>query len=533
MTGLAARADTVRADVCVIGAGPAGLTLAHELLGSGLQVLVLEAGPARPPGGGVDVHTTVNVGLPYAPDTTRSSGVGGSSLRWDVETPLGSCFVRLKELDELDFGSRPEVGSAGWPLSRSTLEPHYRRARDLLGLGPADDGRDTHVHTGVERRSYSFAAAATFTSRIPELLAADRSVDVRPDCVVTELRSDEAVVTAAECRDSTGAPFRVQARLYVLAGGAIENARLLLASRSSTPAGLGNTHDQVGRHFMEHPHYTSGFVVPPRGATGPVPACGLDVVDGHVRQDKFAVAPAVLRREGLLNAAYKVKPVDRTKDLGFGQDGRVDQATLDAYFAARLAWQRRRPHRLGAPHVVRLAAAAPDLARHALQRSARRSSTGRATHPSRVMVMGEQEPSPHSRVRLSSIPDRFGVPLAELDWRLTELDRTSMVRGQQLVSAGLSVAVGGRVISTLGPEGIPTPEGGAHHMGTTRMSRTPSSGVVDEHCQVHGVRNLYVAGSSVFPTGGAANPTLTIVALASRLAGRVVRELRPTVLRPG
>lgn len=517
----------MRTDVCVIGAGPAGLTVAHELLGSGLHILVLEAGSASPPTGGVDVDTTVNVGLPYCPQSTRSSGVGGSSLRWNVETPLGPRFIRLKELDEIDFEDRPWLTTSGWPLRRASLAPYYRRARELFGIGPAVDGQDAVVQLGVERRVYSFAPADTFTSRIPGVLRDNPHVTLHTGCTVTDVRTDRRNVTSLGCRSQEGQEFTVEARVYVLAGGAIENARLLLASTSASPTGLGNSHDQVGRHFMEHPHYVSGIAVPIGGASARrPPSCDLSEVDGTVQQDKFALAPEALRREGLLNAAYKVKPYDRISSVGFGRDAGVDQPTLDAYFAARLAWRRRQPGNLTVEQVVRLGAAVPALGRYAAQRARLQAGGVASVHDgARVMVMGEQEPSPHSRVRLGSKPDRFGVPLAELDWRLTPFDIASMVRGQQLVAAGLGAAVGARVISTLGPEGVPTPGGGAHHMGTTRMSTHPSSGVVDETCRVHEVGNLFVAGSSVFPTGGAANPTLSIVALAARLADHIAREV--------
>ena len=531
MAGRVGSGCAVRTDVCVIGAGPAGLTVAHELLDSGLHVLVLEAGPGSPPAGGVDVETTLNVGLPYCPRTTRSSGVGGSSLRWDVETPLGPRFVRLKELDEIDFEARPSVTGSGWPFSRAALEPHYRRARELFGIAPAVGASDGLVHPEVQRKVYSFAAAATFTERIPRLLREHPRVTLRAGCVATEVRTDACTVTGVVCRSADGEQFSVEARIYVLAGGAIENARLLLASRSQSPAGVGNRHDLVGRHFMEHPHYTPGVAVAPvREAREGTTACGLTVLDGTVQQDKFALTPDVLRREGLLNAAYKIKPARVVRPTGFGGDGSVPQPTIDAYFAARLAWRSHRARYVRASHLARLGAATPALVRYATRRSGPAADSSGPGHAlARVMVMGEQQPSRDSRVRLGSTCDRFGVPLAELDWRLSALDIASMVRGQLLVAQGLSVAVGARILPTIGPRGVPEPDGGAHHMGTTRMSRHPSSGVVDADCRVHEVRNLFVAGSSVFPTGGAANPTLTIVALAARLAQHLVREVAAPV----
>ncbi len=183
--------------------------------------------------------------------------------------------------------------------------------------------------------------------------------------------------------------------------------------------------------------------------------------------------------------------------------------------------RRRAPGDVSPAQLTRLAAAAP-----ALVRASRRAPAGQGPHTSfRVRVMGEQEPSAASRLVLARTTDRLGVPHAELTWRLSDLDVRSMVEGHHLVAASLGGLLGGRVVTLLGPDGEPRPQGGAHHMGTTRMSAVPRHGVVDPSCRVHGVRNLYVAGSSVFPTSGAANPTLTLVALAARLARHLSREL--------
>ncbi|MFC3688770.1 FAD-dependent oxidoreductase [Aquipuribacter hungaricus] len=523
----------LRADVCVVGAGPAGLTVAHELAGTGLRVLVLEAGPAAPPPGGVDVPSTRSVGLPYDPATTRSAGVGGSSLRWDIETPAGPDHVRLKELDPLDLEDRGARSGPGWPLTWDELAPHYRRARELFGLAPADPGRDAPVRGRLERRSYSFGRSAVFTTEVPALLAAHPHVTLLAGWTVTEAVPSPGggQVARLRCWSEEHGATTVEARAYVLAGGGIENARLLLASRAGSPAGLGNDHDQVGRHFMEHPHYLAGVVVPSRGRDLTLASRRWDLVSraGRPAQDKYALAPALVRRHGLLNAAYKVQLHTGATAPGFGHDGRVGQPVVDAYAALRAAVRLRDPSGVTPLELARLAAATPELARRAYRQvgAGRAGGAGRTVgHTSfRVRVMGEQEPSPSSRLTLAGTRDRLGVPEARLDWRLSETDVRSMVQGQHLVAEDLGSLLGGRVVTLLGRDGEPRPLGGAHHMGTTRMSTRPRDGVVDRDCRVHGVRNLFVAGSSVFPTGGAANPTLTVVALAARLARDLAREL--------
>ncbi len=522
------------ADVCVVGAGPAGLTLARELSTAGLDVLVLEAGPGSPPAGGVDVTSTRNVGLPYDPAATRSAGVGGSSLRWRVPTPLGGGFVRLRELEPDDLDA--VGGGPGWPLSYDVLRPFYARSRELLGMA---GGAPAEALAGgpLERHVYSFVHRSVFTERLPAELRRAARVRLLPDTSATEVLVDpgSGEVLGLRARSLAGGDASVRARVYVLAAGAIENARLLLASRSVLAAGVGNGHDHVGRHFMEHPHFHSGVALPRPGAPDleTVPE-RWDVVveDGHPLQRKYAVPGEVLRREGLLRAVYKVKAHSGEGTPGFGHDGTVPEDVVEAYAALRRARHEPGHGHVTASTVGRLLRGAPHLLRYAVaRRSHARGAAATGQERFRVHVMAEQEPSPLSRVRLSAGTDRLGVPLAELDWRLTARDRTSIVRNQQLVTAALGETLGARVVSTLGPDGPSTPQGGAHHMGTTRMSARAQDGVVDPDCRVHGHRNLFVAGSSVFPVGGAANPTLTIVALALRLVEQLVTELRPVAGR--
>ncbi len=520
-----------------MGAGPAGLTLAHELAAAGVEVLVLEAGPGSPPDGGQDVTSTRSTGLPYDPGATRSAGVGGSAQRWSVPTPLGGGFVRLRELEPDDVDGHD--GTPAWPVSFEQLGPYYVRARALLDLPPGEPSQPVEPG-GVERHEYSFSHRTVFTERLPAELRAGRRSRLLSDCPVTEVLQDRTTgaVTGLRCRPGRGPAVEVVAQVYVLAAGALENARLMLASRSLSPVGIGNGHDQVGRHFMEHPHVYCGVVLPVPG--GPDPAATAqrwDVVvrDGRPVQQKYGLPTEVLRREGLLRAVYKVKAHSGRGAAGFGHDGTAPQPLVDAYTAVRAAVRSGDRGYLHAGHLRHLAQGTPALARYAWHRAATRlaggaSAAGPVQHGYRVHVMAEQEPSPSSRLRLTDGLDELGVPLAELDWRLSRRDQESMARGQRLAAEALGRAVDARVVSTMGPDGVPSPQGGAHHMGTTRMSLRPQDGVADRDGRVHGVPNLYLAGSSLFPTGGAANPTLTIVALALRLGEHLVRALGPVGL---
>jgi choline dehydrogenase-like flavoprotein len=154
----------------------------------------------------------------------------------------------------------------------------------------------------------------------------------------------------------------------------------------------------------------------------------------------------------------------------------------------------------------------------------------RRSDPARTVLamraQAEQAPNPDSRVTLGTRRDRFGLPIVQVDWRPTASDRASIRASQKAVDKALGAAGLGRVEFMLGDEHPPTlMEGNFHHLGATRMHTDPAKGVVDPDCRVHGVRNLYVAGSSVFPTYGCSNPTLTVVALALRLADHLKKQL--------
>jgi choline dehydrogenase-like flavoprotein len=271
----------------------------------------------------------------------------------------------------------------------------------------------------------------------------------------------------------------VRAQLFVLATGGIENARLLLASNDVQAAGLGNGRDLVGRYFMEHPHLVAGALL--RSSE----QVSIDFYRareaGQIQVAGLLVPSAALqRREKLLafgsflSPSAELPPFESALSrLVTGMDRPGEEPASRAFF---------------------------------------------------FMNECEQAPNAASRVRLDEDRDALGVPRVKLEWRLSNLDRESLRRGHELLAHALGRAGLGRFQVMLDAEDLSWPAGmtgGRHHMGTTRMHASPQHGVVDPDARVHGVANLYVAGSSVFPTSGASNPTLTIVALSLRLAERI------------
>ena len=528
--------EVIQTSVCVIGGGAAGLAIARELGAAGLEVVLLERGPDRGPAKPPD--TVLNVGLPYDLDDSRWFEVGGALQRWRVHTPLGRGFGRMRELEAIDFERRDWVPHSGWPFAKDHLDPFYARARKMFDTpwpseAPEqlwDSTLDTgpFATSGLVTRVFYFSNPGVFPGPIWRSVSNSDRIVALTNAAAVELRSHASgnAVTSLAVRTAQDHAFEVEAETYVVAAGGIEAARLLLVSRDCHVDGVGNAEGLVGRYFMEHPHYASGQLIPASRAAFEDPSHFAIHLHGDVPlQKKYTLPEATVRQEGLLGCTFRfeAKPVtDSDHTLRYSERAlnRIDTATAAVRAAVR------REQGVG-PAVRASIVGAPHIARHLANRS--RVRLGRARGRTRylepqsfwIRAMAEQVPNPDSRVRLRRDRDPLGVPLVDLDWRMTEQDRLSMGRSQDLLAAAVS-RTGNRVESLLdGRELPPALSGGMHHMGTTRMHDSPRMGVVDRHGRVHGVSNLYIAGSAVFPTVGYANPTLTLLALSLRLADRI------------
>jgi choline dehydrogenase-like flavoprotein len=551
--------DTVDTDICIIGAGPAGITLARELVGEKFRVCLLE-------GGGLEVDGTMesltrgeNVGLPYERlNDARLRSFGGNSQIWSLPTG-DSVGLRLRPLDPIDFEKRDWVPYSGWPFGYEALEPYYKRAHDVFRIGPFDydvaSWEDPAARPRLPFQServrtvmFQFGRAEHFYSDYRDEIyrAPNVTAYLYANVVELELNESGSAIDRVKVACLPGgtvvlipsghgfqrmrvAPmpesrFWVKAKLFILAAGGTENPRLLLASNARHPKGIGNQHDLVGRFFMEHPHLWSGRLIPRDGSlferTGlyhPHSANGLTVMA------KLALTEEVLRREELLSYCVSIHPHAIP-------EGVRSLAQLAA------ALRRGKLPQRAAEHLGNVAADWREVMAAAYGKFRRKLGAAEAFKRKgeyavfRLNHMSEQVPNPSSRITLADERDPLGVPRVKLDWRLDPQDIHTIVRAQEILDEELRRAGLGRLQIDHRDEAPPADiHGGWHHMGTTRMHNDPKQGVVNEHCKVHGVANLFVAGSSVFPTGGYANPTLTIGALAIRLADHVKKEMAGAV----
>ena len=515
------RGTTVETDVCVIGAGAAGITLARELIGSPLQVTVLESGGLQFEGDTQALYEGPSIGLPY-PDLSvpRLRFFGGTTNHWG-----GIC----RPFEEADFEAREGIPFTGWPIKNRDVDPFYERAArvvrlpsqnwDLAHWAPGDEPAPlrlrgdrivSRVAQEVEPKLRSFGDGYRVELRLAP------NVTVLLYANATDVRTDESggTVESVEVATLDGNRFSVEAKIFVLATGAVENARVLLASNKQWPRGLGNRYGLVGRFFLEHPRFLGGVIVP----STPHPNLSFyesHRVDGRWIQGYLASSKEFQLAEGLLDLQLRL-------ELGYGDapEGASDFARRLMTLAGDLdSWQEIAIP--GAPvpipylDVIRDALRSPEDAYIYLR--GRIESIG-------VVTRIEQAPNPDSRVVLVRERDPLGMPRAALDWRLSDVDRENVRRTLELFGAEIGAAGIGRLRILHGEDETGWPEdldGGQHHMGTTRMSDDPKQGVVDAECRVHGMSNLFVAGSSVFPTPGGATPTLLLVALALRLADRL------------
>ena len=541
--------EVVRTDICVIGAGPAGIAVSRELTKAGLEVLLLERGPDQREGPPVPADSATNVGIPYDVNRALLSGVGGATHRWHLDTPLGSGFGRIRELDDVDFDVRSWVARSGWPISKDHLRPFYPRARSLFSSAwPSDTPEsewdsefknDSFANETVETRIFHFVNSGVFAGELRHELEISQNVLLLSNSAVTEICCDESprAVSSVKVMTSPSHTYTVVARAYVLACGGVESPRLLMASRSRHSNGLGNGYDLVGRFFMEHPHYPSGYVVPKNRVVFSDTQKYAVFMHGDIpAQRKYGLKDDLIEAEQLTRCVFRLEAKPFSEKLGAVGYSEASTRSLQAVRRVHSDVVTRRWSSDLIRDVKIVGRAPHHVGRYVLHRAAvragRKLGLTRYTESQvfRIRAMAEQVPNPDSRIALVERRDEFGVPMAALDWRLTEQDMASMRRTQQLFGRAL-LSDGHRLVESYleDRELPPNLRGGDHHMGTTRMADSPRQGVVDRDCRVHGVDNLFVAGSSVFPTAGYANPTLTLLALAIRLADFIVLRTRSRV----
>jgi choline dehydrogenase-like flavoprotein len=519
-------------DLCVVGAGPAGIAIADRLRDSGLSVVLLESG-AR------------NVDLPsqrlycgeirghgyYRLDACRWRLFGGGTTRWG-----GWC----RPLEAVDFTARGWLPYSGWPITAQALQPYEADAARLFELPNARFDLDAWRHrlpdplpldaSHFEHVVFQHSPETDFGQRYGARLFGAANITTMLYANLTQIRlaADSPRVSELQVGTLTGRQFTVRPKAVVLAAGAIENARLLLASGADRPGGLGNEYDMVGRCFMEHLHVVAGHLLMSVRA-GNNDFCAKTILEDVRLRGVITPTGAALDRYRLLATSIAVE--NPSHAMGTPFVGWPPAVTFPAVRWYRTLRQGRlKPLANGLKilaqraQMLRSQARTWNLSRRARSRALDASSSDRIYS---LYFRAEQAPDPANRVTLTERRDALGLPQTRLEWRVNPLDIASITGWLAVLDRDVRARGLGQVIGP--PEDWQRHiNGGPHHMGTTRMSADPRHGVVDADCRVHSVENLYVAGSSVFATGGYANPTFALVTLALRLADMLRRRLQAT-----
>ncbi len=509
---------TFETEICIIGSGAAGLTVAREFFGTATRVTVIESGGHGFERAADALNAGQSIGLHFNGLTAgRRRQVGGATNIWG-----GVCV----ELDDSDFAYRSWIAGSGWPFTKAEVSPFYARARSLLALQAQDrltsDWRDLGQHVPAfdpARVRYSIAATTPVSDLGKALrreLHAAPNVTLIVHATVTELLTNATgtAMQSVELQSVEGKRGHLRARTFILCCGGIENARLLLLSRSAHRTGLGNGYDLVGRHLTDHSLSCSGRIVPAAGLALQPMFRSLRRNGASVRP-RLALAPELAARAGVLNCMAQVH-FDYREDGAFA-------AAMELRKAVRF---RRKPDNLR--RSIRRVARDPFiLAKMAVDRYLRGRHPADGALELRLECISEQSPNAGSRVTLARERDRFGLPQPCVDWRTDDIERRT-IETMTTAAAAEFARLG---LGSIEPESWLSDTrrwqdqlvDGYHHLGTTRMAASPRQGVVDADGNVHGVAGLYIAGSSIFPPAGYANSTLTIVALAIRLADHLKR----------
>ena len=545
----------ITADLCIVGAGAAGISLALQFAGTKLKVVLIESGGLRETDETRALYQGDVVSSPLyhlPPDQDRNRVFGGSTLTW-----TGRCVP----YDPIDFEERPWIEHSGWPISFDDVARYYPAAMKLLEAGDfiysatnAIPGGMRPMIRGFTPKEFSldtierFSCPTNFGARYGHRLASSGNVHVilNASCVKLETSPDGTRITKCVLRTLNGKQLEVEAKQNVLAMGGMEIPRLLLASKNEIfPNGLGNSYDNVGRYYMSH----IGGIIGALAFTVPSDTIwhGFERAwDGVYCRRRIAITPEAQRRLGIGNAVFRLQYPDPA-------DYRHRTGVLSLFFLAyghRMGLLSRvflGPSTLEYPsirhqytsrlqHAMNILSSQLEIAKFSANRVwadklAVRRYPFAIVHPKsnvfRLEVHSEQMPNRESRIMLTSDRDALDMPRLKVHWHYSPLDIRTVDEGLKLLQAELAAWGGGKLDYTSEELEQCIWCQGAHHIGTVRMSKHVADGVVNIDCRVHGLENLYIASSGVFPTSSQANPTLTIVAMTLRLADYLKQRLMP------
>jgi choline dehydrogenase-like flavoprotein len=535
----------LKADLCIIGGGVAAILVALEHIKTGRSIILVPGGGPNQTPFCIDLYRgkATPQGSHEPLEENRLRMWGGTTTVWG-----GRCIP----FDPIDFAKRDWIPDSGWPVSYDEVAAYLPRAAALCEAGAADfDARSVFPKTqseiiqGFDNADFAtwplerWSVPTDFSKRYQKELEAAPNLRVLLHAHATHLQMtpDGKRLHHLKVACAPGKEFEVHAQNYVLACGALENARLLLASRDVCPRGIGNQHDQVGRFYQSHRFGVCGSVELKNPDQGFIYDFERDSDKVYCRR-RFWLTPEAQEKHGTCNVIGFF-----FRNVSGGSEHRNAMVSTVLVLKTVLGGARKGPRRLFAllkeqrrellTHLGIIVKDGPgifgQLAAVAYTRLFQKRRLPMVLPPKKTNRFGlffqtEHAPQADSRVILDETSvDDFGMPRMNVQVKFSEVDYHTITTFIKLFKERLeSTGLGTLHLSDQDREFLAHPErqefnSNAHHVGTTRMSAAAEKGVVDTNCKVHDVENLYIAGSSVFPTSGHANPVLMISALALRL----------------
>ena len=493
----------IEGDICIIGAGAAGISMALEWMNTPYKIIFLEGGGFEYDDRVQQLYAGKTTGQHYFPLVScRLHYFGGTTGHW-----AGWCST----FDTIDFEKRDWIPHSGWPIKREDLDPFYARAQKNVDLGPYNysveywQKQDPSMiampldKNVVWNKMWQFSPPTRFGEKYKDTIVNAKNIHLYTYANVVDIKANENISSVEEVtvKNYAGKEHTVRAKYFVLACCSIQNARVLLASNQQAPKGLGNDNDLVGRFFMEHIEIKAAEL----WLEKPDPMQLYMWEWGKTKaRAELAISAQKQQEYKILNGTAALNPLEIAK----GEPSMIEIWSEDAK-----------------KNMERLNSYGKEEGDNG---ETKVPAEKKAYQSFQLFTRIEQAPNPNSRVTLDTEKDSLGMPRAMLHWELTPFEKRSIRQIYKLIGQEVGRTEIGRVrlMEYLRDEKDESwPEftgGGWHHMGTTRMSEDPKQGVVDANCKVHGISNLFVAGASCYVTAAAPNPTLTLIALTIRLA---------------
>ena len=510
-------------DICIIGSGAAGSFLVNELKNSDLSVVILEAGSFDPNSDISSFISKLNIHKQNHLNYGFSKQIGGSTNLW---------AGRVAPLEEVDFQEKKLIPDSGWPVKLEEIIPFYNRVSDVMDLPPYEyflKKRETPDNKHVKKIINAICSSALdikkfiwssppFNTRktiLKDILEDQyENIKLYHDCHVTQLieNKDRNEITTVEYIDQSGHKQNISPKHTVLAAGGVENVRILLNSRTISPNGIANKEDVVGRYFSTHPKADMGALLLNKS---------VQLKDGLFLDS----------HDGNLSFRYGIG-IDQKTQLKNGYLNHYVQLTPMLEYTASTLFEKVKDSSVLNSQLINkskvLRGFLPGLGLIIFELIGRFAGLQRKSTKFVLRAFLDQYPNKDNRVKLSTDKDKHGFSKVELDWELTDKDKDSILKFFDFIDTSLQDANIGHIeyskLSEL--QDWPIIAIHSHFMGTTRMGKDCKTSVVDKNCQAHGYTNLFIAGPSVFPTYGYANPVYTIAALSIRLGQFLKRSCR-------